>query len=191
MKLVVGLGNPGCFYARHRHNIGFMCLRHFCRAHGIKLDKKRGKARTGTGQADGVPLMAARPQSYMNHSGEAIAPLVDRLQIRLDDLVVIHDDLDLPAGKIRIRQGSGSGGHNGIESIISRLGSPDFIRVRVGIGRPSFSEAADKEAAIIDYVLSDFTAEEKKIMSGVIPDVSRAVLCLLTRGLTAAMNEYN
>lgn len=191
MKLVVGLGNPGRFYAHHRHNIGFMCLRHFARIHGIKLDKKRGQARTGTGQADGITLMAARPQTYMNHSGEAIAPLVNRLQISLDDLVVIHDDLDLPAGKIRIRQGSGSGGHNGIESIISRLGSPDFIRVRVGIGRPPLSEAADREAAVINYVLSDFTAEGKKIMSGVIPEVSRAIVYLLTRGLTAAMNEYN
>ncbi|MEE8419897.1 MAG: aminoacyl-tRNA hydrolase, partial [Dehalococcoidales bacterium] len=137
--------------------------------------------------------MVARPQTYMNLSGEAVGQLVRKFRIDLADLTVIHDDLDLPVGKIRLRQGGGSGGHNGIASIIARLGSPDFCRIRVGIGRPLFFEgsAGDKEAAIIDYVLSDFTVEEKKIMAAVIPIVGRAIFCLLTKGLDTAMNEYN
>lgn len=193
MKLIVGLGNPGRVYAHNRHNIGFMCLNHFSKTQGIRLEKKQGQSRTGSGRADGVKLMVARPQTYMNLSGEAVGQLVRKFRIDLGDLTVIHDDLDLPVGKIRLRQGGGSGGHNGIASIIARLGSPDFCRIRVGIGRPLFFEgsAGDKEAAIIDYVLSDFRAEEKKIMAKVIPVVGQAILCLLTEGLVTAMNEYN
>lgn len=193
MKLIVGLGNPGRVYAHNRHNIGFMCLNHFSKTQGIRLEKKQGQSRTGSGRADGVKLMVARPQTYMNLSGEAVGQLVRKFRIDLADLTVIHDDLDLPVGKIRLRQGGGSGGHNGIASIIARLGSPDFCRIRVGIGRPLFFEgsAGDKETAIIDYVLSDFRAEEKKIMAKVIPVVGQAILCLLTEGLVTAMNEYN
>jgi PTH1 family peptidyl-tRNA hydrolase len=193
MKLIVGLGNPGRVYAHNRHNIGFMCLNHFSKTQGIRLEKKQGQSRTGSGRADGVKLMVARPQTYMNLSGEAVGQLVRKFRIDLGDLTVIHDDLDLPVGKIRLRQGGGSGGHNGIASIIARLGSPDFCRIRVGIGRPLFFEgsAGDKETAIIDYVLSDFRAEEKKIMAKVIPVVGQAILCLLTEGLVTAMNEYN
>ena len=106
-------------------------------------------------------------------------------------LIVIHDDLDLPLGKIRLSQGSSSGGHKGIDSIITHLESQDFTRIKVGIGRPAESSAKDKEARIIDYVLSDFTPEERKTVTQVIPKVSEAILCLLTEGLTAAMNKYN
>ncbi len=193
MKLIVGLGNPGRVYAHNRHNIGFMCLNHFSKTLGVRLDKKHGQSRTGSGRADGVKLIVARPQTYMNLSGETVSQLVKKFRNDLADLTVIHDDLDLPVGKIRLRQGGGSGGHNGIASIKARLGSPDFCRIRIGIGRPLFFEesAGDKESAIINYVLSDFGAEEKKIMAEVIPIVSRVIFCLLTEGLVTAMNEYN
>jgi PTH1 family peptidyl-tRNA hydrolase len=193
MKLIVGLGNPGLIYARNRHNIGFMCLRYFARRQGIRFDKKQGYARTGAGEIAGEKVVLARPQTYMNASGASVSRLVKKLQISPADLIVIHDDLDLPPGKIRIRQGSRSAGHKGIDSIIAHLGNQDFYRIRVGIGRPALPEgsATDKEAAVIDYVLSNFTPEEKDIMAGVIPEVSQAILCLLTEGITTAMNKYN
>lgn len=192
-KLIVGLGNPGYFYARNRHNIGFMCVRHLARMQGIHFNKKQGYARVGQGEIAGVKVVLARPQTYMNASGESVSQLVKRLNITPDNLIVIHDDLDLPPGKIRLRLGGGSGGHKGIDSIIAHLGSRNFYHVRIGIGRPEIPEssAKDKETAVIDYVLSDFTPEEKGIITRTIPEVSQAIICLLTEGLAAAMNQYN
>ena len=193
MKLIVGLGNPGFIYARNRHNIGFMCVSHLAKTQGIRFDRKQGYARTGIGNIIGNRVVLARPQTYMNSSGESVSRLIQILNINLHDLVVIHDDLDLPPGKIRLRLGGSAGGHKGIDSIIAHLHSQDFYRVRVGIGRLFLLEgsAADKEAAVVDYVLSDFTPEEKDIITQVIPEASQAVLCLLSEGLTAAMNKFN
>ena len=191
MKLIAGLGNPGRGYANNRHNIGFMCLNYFAKTQGIRLDKKQGKARTGAGEVAGDKAILARPQTYMNLSGESVSRLVKKFDINLNDLVVIHDDLDLPLGKIRIRHGGGSGGHKGIDSIVSLLDSQDFSRLRIGIGRPTSGPAQISEADIISYVLSDFTPEEKQIIAQVIPRVSEAILCLLTEGLSSAMNKHN
>ena len=193
MKLIVGLGNPGRVYANNRHNIGFICLNYFAKSQGIKFDQKRGRARIGIGEAAGNKVVIAKPQTYMNRSGQSVSRLVQKFNIDLNDLLVIHDDLDLPLGKIRIRQGGGSGGHKGIDSIISYLESQDFIRLRVGIGRPIKNEGSTEisEADIIAYVLSDFTEEEKQTIVQVIPMVSEAILYLLTEGLVAAMNRYN
>ena len=193
MKLIVGLGNPGRGYTGNRHNLGFMCLNHFAGLHGIRFDRKQGKARIGSGEVAGEKLILARPQTYMNRSGEAVSRLLKKFKIGTDDLVVIQDDLDLPVGKIRIRQGGGSAGHRGIESIIAETGSPDFFRVRVGIGRPATSTDTTEiaESDIIDYVLSDFTPAEKRVITKAIPTVSVAISCLITEGLTAAMNKYN
>lgn len=193
MKLIVGLGNPGHIYVENHHNVGYMCVNHFARTHGIKFNKSQGQARIGVGTVAGENVVLARPQTFMNSSGDSVSRLVKRFKVDMADLIVIHDDLDLPLGKIRIRQGGSSGGHKGIDSIIARLGSRDFIRVKVGIGRPLLNDVSpeDREAAIVDYVLSDFTPEEKKIIDQVIPRVSEALLCLLTEGLTATMNRYN
>ncbi len=187
MKLIVGLGNPGRNYANNRHNIGFICLNHLARSQGIRFDRKQGRARTGTGKIAGNEVVLAKPQTHMNLSGESVSRLVEKFNISLDDLIIIHDDLDLPLGKIRLSSGSSSGGHKGINSIIEELGSRDFIRVRIGIGRP----AGVSEDEIIAYVLSDFTPEQRKAINPVIPRVSEAILCLLTEGLEAAMNKFN
>lgn len=192
MKLIVGLGNPGRGYARNRHNIGFMCLGDFARKQGIRFDRKRGKARTGIGEVAGEGVILARPQTFMNLSGESVSRLVSGFDIALDDLLVVHDDLDLSLGKIRLRRGGSSGGHKGVDSIISSLGSQDFPRLRVGIGRPASSENhSESGEGIISYVLSDFTPVEKQIVAQVIPRVSEAMLYLLTDGLLPAMNRYN
>ena len=193
MKLIVGLGNPGRIYAGNRHNIGFMCLNYFARKQGIRFDKKQGFARIGTGEVAGSKIVLARPQTYMNSSGQSVSRLIQRFNIDLNDLLVICDDLDLPLGKIRIRHGGSSGGHKGVESIITELGSQDFSRLRVGIGRPGVAESSTEisEADTIAYVLSDFTPDEKQTIAKVIPKVSEAILCFLTDGPTAAMNKYN
>jgi PTH1 family peptidyl-tRNA hydrolase len=189
MKLIVGLGNPGRSYARHRHNIGFICLNHFARTQGIKLDKKKGLARIGQGKVENNEVVLARPQTFMNDSGQSVSRLVKKFKIAPDDLIVIHDDLDLPLAKIRISFGSGSGGHKGINSIIQEIGSQDFNRIRIGIGRPSKPEISEDD--IIDYVLSDFSPAEKRAIDSIIPGVNEAILCLLKEGLTTAMNQFN
>ncbi len=193
MKLIVGLGNPGRGYANSRHNAGFVCLNHFARMQGIRFDKKQGRARIGLGEVAGSKVVVAKPQTYMNLSGRSVSLLVKKFNVSLNNLIVIHDDLDLPLGKIRIRQGGSAGGHKGVNSIITELGSQNFIRIRVGIGRPvkneGFTEFSEDE--IINYVLSDFTPDEKQAIIQVIPTVSEAILCLLTEGPVAAMNRYN
>jgi PTH1 family peptidyl-tRNA hydrolase len=193
MKLIAGLGNPGLFYANNRHNIGFMCIRYIARTHGIKLNKKGAQARTGKGNINGHEVTLARPQTFVNRSGEAIERLLKRLGAMPSDLIVIHDDLDLPTGKIRIRFGGSSGGHKGIESIVEHTGSRDFYRIRVGIGHPEVPDGTgrDKEEAVIGHVLSGFTRDEKKIIKKVIPEVDKAIACLITEGLEAAMNKFN
>ncbi|MCX7911842.1 MAG: aminoacyl-tRNA hydrolase [Dehalococcoidales bacterium] len=191
LKIVVGLGNPGFLYARNRHNLGFMCVNYLAREKRIPFDRKQAHARTGAGIIAGRRVILAKPQTFMNASGESVSALMKKFNLGPEDLIVIHDDLDLPLGKIRLRLGGSSGGHKGIESIIMRTGSPEFYRVRVGIGRPQLSENEDKENAIVSYVLSDFTPEEKKVIDATIPRVAEAVTCLLAEGITAAMNRYN
>ena len=189
MKLIVGLGNPGQSYANNRHNIGFLCVNYFARTQGIKFDQKKGRARIGTGRVAGNEVVLAKPQTYVNLSGESVSSLIKRFNISLDDLIVIHDDLDLPLAKIRVSHGSSSGGHKGINSIMNYLGSQDFTRIRIGIGRPDKAEVSEDE--IIAYVLSDFTPEQKQVIAQIIPRVSEAILCLLTEGLTSTINKYN
>ena len=193
MKLIVGLGNPGFIYARNRHNIGFMCISHLAREQGIRFDKTQGHARTGLGRVAGQKVLLARPQTFMNASGEAVSRLAKKFDIAPADIIVIHDDLDLPVGKIRLRLGGSPAGHRGLDSIIAHLGSRDFHRIKIGIGRPDLPEASatEKESAVVAYVLSDFTPDEKKIIERTIPVASRAIECLLGEGLEAAMNKFN
>jgi PTH1 family peptidyl-tRNA hydrolase len=193
MKLIVGLGNPGRGYASSLHNLGFMCVNHFARTHGIRFDKKQGKARTGLGEVAGNKVVVARPHTYMNQSGQAVSRLVRKFNISLDDLLIIYDDLDLPLGKIRIRPGGSAAGHKGVESIITELGSQDFPRIRVGIGRPIITTGSTgiTDADIVTYLLSDLPTEEKRAITHILPRVSEAILCLLSEGLTVAMSKYN
>ncbi len=192
MRLIVGLGNPGRTFAQNRHNVGFICISYFARQHHIRFDRKQSQARIGSGKIAGDKIILAKPQTYMNQSGESVSLLVKRFTIDLADLVVIHDDLDLLLGKIRIRKGSGSGGHKGVDSIITQIGSQDFIHLRVGIGRPVVTlNREPSEEDIISYLLSDFTPQEKQGITKALPQVSQAILCLISEGLTAAMNRFN
>jgi len=136
-------------------------------------------------------LLLAKPRTFVNLSGNSVAGLVRKHDIPLSNLLVIHDDLDLPLGKIRLRRSGSSGGHKGMNSIISALGSEDFPRIRVGIGRPQAEEQSMSEDAIVNYVLSDFSRQEEAIIKPVIARVSEAVDCFLTQGIEAAMSKFN
>ncbi len=188
ISLIVGLGNPGNEYASNRHNVGFMCVSYFARSHGIRFDQKKAKSRVGTGVVDDVEVVLARPQTYMNRSGEAVKALMGKYRASVDDLIVVHDELDLPLGRIRIRQGGSSAGNHGIESIIAEIGTADFTRVRIGIGHPIEEPA---RAEVIGHVLGSFTPDEKRVIDEIIPRVTAALDCLLAEGLEAAMNEFN
>ena len=191
MKLIVGLGNPGKTYAHNRHNVGFQCLNYFARLHSIRFWHRQCHARVGAGKISGEKLLLARPGTFMNLSGKSVACLVRKHKIPLSDLLVIYDDLDLPLGKIRLRQGGSSGGHKGMNSIISALGSEDFPRIRVGIGRPDGEKQSTSEDAIVRYVLSDFSRQEEAMIKPVLTTVAEAIDCFLTQGVTAAMNKFN
>jgi PTH1 family peptidyl-tRNA hydrolase len=191
MKLIVGLGNPGKTYAHNRHNIGFQCLNYYARLHSIRFDHRQCQARVGTGKVRDEKLLLARPGTFVNLSGKSVAGLVHKHNIPLNDLLVIHDDLDLPLGKIRLRQSGSSGGHKGMNSIIAALGSADFPRIRVGIGRPQVEEQSTSEDTIINYVLSDFSPQEEAIIKPVIVTVAEAIDCFLTQGIEAAMSKFN
>lgn len=193
MKLIVGLGNPGRTYAHNRHNIGFRCLNHLSKVHSIPVKKHQCQSRVGVGKIAEVDVVLAKPQTFVNNSGKAVSLLMHSYKVLLSDLIIIYDDLDLPLGKIRLRQGGSSGGHKGIESIISALGSQDFSRIRVGIGRPIQPDGtpATGEEAIIDYVLSDFTPIQEEMIKPVISEVADAVYCILTDGIETAMNRFN
>jgi PTH1 family peptidyl-tRNA hydrolase len=192
MKLIVGLGNPSKAYAHNRHNIGFRCLNYFARLHSIRFDRRQYQARIGIGEVAGGDLLLAKPRTFVNFSGKSVGPLVKKHDVPLSDLLVIYDDLDLPLGKIRLRPSGGSGGHNGMKSIISALGSEDFPRIRVGIGRPLVEELSNAdEDVIVNYVLGDFTPEEEEVVKPVIIKVAQALDCFLTQGIQVAMSKFN
>lgn len=192
MKLIVGLGNPGRDYVNNRHNVGFKCLDLFAREHGISFSQRRAQSKLGIGEIESTKVVLARPRTFMNLSGQAVAALVRRYKISTKDILVIYDDLDLPLGKIRIREQGSSGGHKGIKSIIDHLGSQDFPRIRVGISPlENDAEASRSKVDAVAHVLSDFTDEEKIVMREVYPRVAAAIYCLLTEGIAAAMNKYN
>jgi len=191
MKLIIGLGNPGKTYAHNRHNVGFQCLNYFARLHSIRFDRRQCQARVGIGKVSGEKLLLARPGTFMNLSGKSVACLVRKYNVPASDLLVIYDDLDLPLGKIRLRQSGSSGGHKGMNSIISALGSEDFPRIRVGIGRPQAEKQPVSEDRIVNYVLNDFSSQEEAIIKPVIAKVAEAIECFLTQGIDAAMNKFN
>jgi len=189
--LVVGLGNPGGQYAGNRHNIGFMCLDEFARAHGLSFGRGRVKARVAEGRIEGKDVVLAKPMTFVNLSGQAVGGLMRRHGVKPERLIVVHDDMDLPVGRIRIRQG-GSSGHNGIKSIVQHTGSEEFVRVRVGVGRPEAGDDGRTDRhEVVSHVLGDFSKEEQAVIDKVVPAVSEALLTLLTAGLTPAMNKYN
>jgi PTH1 family peptidyl-tRNA hydrolase len=191
-RLIVGLGNPGAKYAGSRHNIGFMCIDDFAHENSLIFTRSKNQAKVVESRIGGHDIVLAKPQTFMNNSGVSVGGLVRTFKVKFENLIVIHDDLDLPLGRIRIRLGGSSGGHNGINSIVQHIGHQEFIRVRVGIGRPNSQETfKNGEDEVISHVLGDFNVEENELMQKVIPCVREALQCLLSAGLTETMNKYN
>lgn len=184
-SLVVGLGNPGPEYARNRHNVGFCCVEALASAHGLAFDKRQKKARVALGDALGRRVILAKPQTFMNDSGRAAAPLARFYRVPPERLLVVYDDLDLPLGTLRLRPEGGSGGHKGMRSVIEHLGGQQFPRLRFGIGRPPGK--MDPAA----YVLQDFAEDEEELLAGVLDRAVAAVETWLADGIEAAMNRYN
>ena len=196
-KMIVGLGNPGPEYAQHRHNIGFQVVDRFAAQHGLAFDKFQKRARLAIGQVTlkdswSGRVVLAKPMTYMNLSGEAISALAAFYKIPPVDILVIHDDLDLPIGRIRLRPGGSAGGQKGVASAIQRLGTDAFHRLRIGISRPGGTGSdAPPAMAPADYVLRPFTAEQEKEMAFVRPRAVEAIEVWLAAGIEAAMNQYN
>jgi PTH1 family peptidyl-tRNA hydrolase len=210
MKLIAGLGNPGKQYEQHRHNVGFQIVDLLAARHGLRFDAKQGKAKVALGvisvqvgaeqvalapEPDAQPISRpvyrpqrvalAKPQTFMNLVGPSVQALLSYYKIAPADLLVIYDDLDLPLGALRLRATGGSGGHNGVKSLMGALGSGDFARLRVGIDRPP----GRMDPA--DYVLQNFSAQQEETMAGTRELAADACQHWLAHGITATMNAYN
>lgn len=185
MKIVVGLGNPGRKYERTRHNAGFMAVDELARRLRFDLSGEKYHALIGKGRIDGEEALLLKPQTFMNESGRSVGAALRYTTAEVANLIVVHDELDLPLGTARVKIGGGHGGHNGLRSIIDHLGSPEFIRVRVGIGRPApgFDPA--------DYVLSPFLPGEQQAAAEAMAKAADAVQAIVRDGLTKAMNAFN
>lgn len=183
--VVAGLGNPGEEYSRTRHNAGFMTIDRIARAKGAELNRRRFKGVTAQAELGGKPAILVKPQTFYNLSGECVSALIGYFKIAAEHLIVVHDDLDLEAGRLRIKQGGGDGGNRGVRSIAESLGSADFIRVRIGIGRPPENEEAK------DYLLRPMTAAEREALAPILERAASAAEAIAAHGLEAAMNRYN
>jgi peptidyl-tRNA hydrolase, PTH1 family len=185
MKIIIGLGNLGRKYEQTRHNAGFLAVEELAEKLNITIAQKKHHALLARGRIDAVEAVLAKPQTYMNDSGRAVSAIFRDAYADISDLIVIHDDLDLSLGMIRVKIGGGHGGHNGLRSIIEYIGSSDFVRVRIGIGRPT----PGMDSA--DYVLSPFASDERKLASEAFTKAADAVVCVVQEGPLRAMNMFN
>ena len=183
--LIVGLGNPEDQYRRSRHNLGFMVLDRLAERRGARLGERRFKTHFGRCEIDGQAVLLGEPQTYMNASGEAVAPLLSYFKIEPAHLIVIHDELDVSASTIRIKRGGGHAGNNGVRSIIESLGTGDFVRIRIGVGRPPQGRDA------VGFVLQPMSRDELAIYDPVIERAAKAAEAIVASGVASAMNKYN
>lgn len=183
MKIIAGLGNPGVQYANTPHSIGFEVVDRLASNLGLVWEEKRAyKALWAKGSLAGVPVILVKPQTFMNLSGESLAPLVKYSNATARDLIVVQDDIDLPVGRVKVRKSGSSGGHNGIRNIIERLGTPDFIRLKLGVG---------KGDDVVGHVLGAFNPQSRHIMDEVVAESPKMLQVLLKEGPDRAMNIYN
>jgi PTH1 family peptidyl-tRNA hydrolase len=185
VKLIAGLGNPGSRYQLSRHNIGFLVLDRLADQHRIGVGQQGFGAYFGKGSISGHTVLLVKPQDYMNLSGKSVKKFFDYFKSAVEDVIVVHDDLDLPFGTIRMKAGGGHGGHKGLISIIDHLGDADFNRVRLGIGKP------DRREMVESYVLSPFSAEEVNGLPQVITAATEILTEMFSSGIQAAMCKYH
>ncbi len=184
MKIIVGLGNPGTQYRMSRHNIGFQVVDRIAQISHISVRTRRFSSAYGTGCIDSRQVILFKPMTFMNRSGEAVKKATDFFHLGMEDLVVVHDDLDLPFGRLRFKRRGGDGGHQGIRSIIERMGGNNFLRLKVGIGRPP----QGLDAA--DYVLETFDRIEQSLLDQILPQAAESLKVMLLEGLESAMNQF-
>jgi PTH1 family peptidyl-tRNA hydrolase len=185
MYILVGLGNPTAKYQATRHNIGWDAITRISDEYRIPMDNKRHKAICGKGHIDGQKVILAQPMTYMNLSGESVRELVDFYKVTPEEVIVIYDDISLEVGQLRIRKKGSAGGHNGIKSIISHLGTDEFPRIKIGVGDKP------KDWDLADYVLSRFAKEENEVIRGALKDTMDACKMIVNGEIDAAMNQYN
>lgn len=185
MKIIVGLGNPGNEYAKTRHNVGFMLVDALSEHLNITLWKDKFNAKIAEGRIGAEKILLVKPQTYMNNSGEAVGPLMRWYKLEPKNIIAAHDDMDIPAGTIRIRKKGSSGGHNGIKSLITYIGDENFARIRLGIGRPL------PGWSVINHVLAPFPEQDKIKVDKAIKYLIPAIECIISDGLDIAMNKYN
>ncbi|MGI8317328.1 aminoacyl-tRNA hydrolase [Halobacillus mangrovi] len=185
MKCIVGLGNPGKKYEQTRHNVGFMVIDELARQNQWSLSQTKFRSVYTTEHVNGEKVLLLKPQTYMNLSGESLRAFMDYFDIELDDVLVVYDDLDLPPGKNRLRKKGGHGGHNGIRNIIDQLGTKEFKRLRIGIGRPSVP------MSVIDYVLGTFDKDQQMAVKDSIQDAVKACEAWIEQPFNEVMNEFN
>ena len=187
-KLICGLGNPGPRYAGNRHNVGFLIVDALARRLGAELHQRKFDGRLGQLTRENQRLLFFQPQTFMNSSGTAVAGAARFYKLSPADLLVIHDELDLPFGRVQLKKGGGAAGHLGLESIIDWLGSGDFPRLRFGIGKPEGPGAKER---VVGYVLSDFTTDELRALPELVGRAAQAAEVWSSEGLAAAMNRFN
>jgi PTH1 family peptidyl-tRNA hydrolase len=199
VRIIAGLGNPGPQYEVTRHNAGFLVVDALADRHRLRFGPQKWNAETARGRIEGEEVLLAKPLTYMNLSGRSLAPMAAFFKVAPHDLIVVHDDLDLPLGRLQVRERGGDGGHNGLRSIIAELGTRDFPRVRVGIGRPARPAAPEPDrvpaqaprGAVVDHVLTPFGEEETAEVERVITRACEAIETCLRDGIAQAMNRYN
>jgi len=184
VKVIVGLGNPGVRYQGNRHNIGFQVADRLAKNNHIPISKKHLKAFYGRGKIDSQEVVLAKPMTFMNRSGEAVRRIVDFFSVDMEDLIVVHDDLDLPFGRLRFKRRGGDGGHQGVRSIIEAMGGNTFLRLKVGVGRPP------RGMEVAEYVLCNFDEMQQPHLSEIRSRAAEALVVMLLEGLEAAMNRY-
>jgi PTH1 family peptidyl-tRNA hydrolase len=185
LRLIVGLGNPGNAYRLTRHNMGFMVVDRLAMAHGIPINENRFNVVFGHGNLGGLPVVLAKPMTFMNRVGPSVRDLTRSLALDIQDILVIHDDIDIPFGELKIKEKGGDGGHNGVKSLIEAWGSDTFTRARVGIGRP------DAGQDVSAYVLGGFDFEQERLLDNVISTAQDAAEAVLFKGPSEAMNQFH
>jgi PTH1 family peptidyl-tRNA hydrolase len=191
VKLIVGLGNPGPKYAFTPHNAGFLAIDRIAAVCDVQVANRRGRALTAKAKLMGHEVLLAKPETFMNESGLAVAALLDELELGVEDLIVLYDELAIPLGQLRIRERGSAAGHNGVRSISGVLGTEEWTRVRIGIGKPPTESGRAVKAGGTDYLLSPMRKQELAELDGVLDQAVRAVEAVLTKGVGAAMNDFN
>jgi PTH1 family peptidyl-tRNA hydrolase len=191
VRLIVGLGNPGIEYQFTPHNAGFLALDRIAEDCGVMVSNRRGRALTAKARLAGQDVLLAKPETFMNLSGLSVAALIQELEISPEDIIVLYDELALPLGTIRIRERGSANGHNGVKSISGVLGTEEWLRIRIGVGKPALADGREIKAGGKDYLLSPFRKQELAVLDEVLDRARGAVEMVLTQGVGAAMNEFN